>query len=198
MVRSDNLFLYGVRLSSLFLDPNVPRPSMALLRCLSATPSSPLDPISAQSTQLATLLFSSLIRSSSRCKQLARLIKPFAVLSADASTSVSGGQFFVPADGPPSAVSDAEPAVSEEDEPPQSLLAVLTEHLSLAFLSRTHAATSETERETREWDRLIVSYLALLSQWLWDEPKAVREFLENGGMGMVSTNCTKSNSASIF
>lgn len=155
---------------------------MALLQSLSAPPESPLIQAAVQATQFASLLFASLIRSSARCKQLARNIKPSAILQEDASQS--SGQFFVPADGlaPPSGASET----PEDDEPPQTLLAVLTEHLSLAFLSRTHSASSETTRETREWDRLIISGLALLSQWLWEDPKAVRDFLENGGMGMVS------------
>ena len=182
----------GARIETCFdyivLDPQAPRPSMALLQSLSAPPPSPLVPIAVQATQFASILFASLIRSSSRCKQLARLIKPSTVLPGNASDPVSSGQFFVPADGPSppnEAVSTA--GVDEDDDPPQTLLAVLTEHLSLTFLSRTHAASSETVRETREWDRLLISYLALLSQWLWEEPKAVRDFLENGGMGMVST-----------
>lgn len=155
---------------------------MALLQSLSAPPESPLIQAAVQATQFASLLFASLIRSSARCKQLARNIKPSAVLQGDASQS--SGQFFVPADGPAPPSGAAE--TPEDDEPPQTLLAVLTEHLSLAFLSRTHSASSDTARETREWDRLIISHLALLSQWLWEDPKAVRDFLENGGMGMVS------------
>lgn len=144
--------------------------------------SSPLNPAAAQSTHLASLLFASLIRSSARCKQLARLIKPSTESAAGAQ------QLFVPADGPPTSASQSKAPAAEEEDPPQSLLAVLAEHLSLAFLSRVHAATAETERETREWDRLIVMYLALLVQWLWEDPKAVREFLENGGVGMVNRN----------
>lgn len=73
-----------------------------------------------------------------------------------------------------------------DDEAPQTIIAVLTEHLSLALLSRTHSVTLESESVTREWDRLIIAYLSLLAQWLWEEPRAVREFLENGGMGVVS------------
>ncbi|KAH8110425.1 hypothetical protein DFH11DRAFT_1621277 [Phellopilus nigrolimitatus] len=161
-------------------DPNASRPSPALLQSLAAPPTAPLNPVLAQSTHLASLLFASLIRSSIRCKQLARLIKPSAVI-----TPAAGGQQHQPATTSQSAVSGAEDG--DDDDPPQTLLAVIAEHLSLAFLSRAHAVTAETERETREWDRLIVVYLALLAQWLWEDPKAVREFLENGGVGMIST-----------
>jgi hypothetical protein len=71
----------------------------------------------------------------------------------------------------------------EDDEPPQTLLQTLSENLSLSFLSRSRANTSE--RESREWDRLVVGYLCLFSQWLWDNPGAVRDFLQAGGLGLV-------------
>jgi intracellular protein transport protein USO1 len=91
----------------------------------------------------------------------------------------------VPADGgpPPEATKLAEDE-KEDDEPPQTLLQLLSENLSLSFLSRSRADTSD--RESREWDRLVVGYLCLLSQWLWEDPKAVREFLNAGGLGVVS------------
>lgn len=161
-----------------------------MLQSLSATPSSPLNPNTTLSAQLASFLFASLIRSSSRCKQLARQIKPSLFMAQPDS-----GQFFVPADGPPSTAASKSPELDTqvaEDDEPQSLLATLAEHLSLSFLSRSHAASAETEQETREWDRIIVVYLSLLAQWLWDDPKAVREFLENGGVGMVRFVSSKS------
>ena len=143
------------------------------------------------SARLASFLFASLIRSSSRCKQLSRQIKPSLSIAQP-----DNAQFFVPADGPPTSSPSKSPAsgAPDEEDAPQSLLATLAEHLSLSFLSRSHAASAETEQETREWDRLIVTYLSLLAQWLWDDPRAFREFLENGGIGMASifaTICTK-------
>ena len=91
------------------------------------------------------------------------------------------GSFFVPADGPaPEIVNEK---VEENDEPPQTLLQMLTENLSLSLLSRSRADSSD--REARHWDRLIVGYLGLLSQWLWDDPAAVRDFLNAGGLGVV-------------
>lgn len=168
-----------------FTDPSGPPQNTVLLQSLTLPPSSPLDNPSATSTHLATLLFSSLLRSSSRCKQLVRSITPS---SSDPNTA-SAGAFFVPADGPPSSGStNHQPQAQsvDDEDPPQSLLSMLTEHLSLSFLSRSRAASAETEREAREWDRLIVAYLTLLSQWLWEDSKAVREFLESGGMSVVS------------
>ena len=90
----------------------------------------------------------------------------------------------MPADGgpPPAAVPGDEDA---DDDAPQSLLQILSEHLSLALLSRRRADTSE--REAREWDRLIVGYLTLMIQWLWEDPAATREFLEAGALGVVRT-----------
>ncbi|KAL5531786.1 USO1 [Sanghuangporus sanghuang] len=167
-------------------DPNALRPTPALLQCLAAPPTSPLSPTSLLSTQLAALLFSSLIRSSSRCKQIARQLKPSVV-----GTS-AGQQFFIPADGSPSTSQQPAPPESGDDEP-QTLIALLAEHLSLAFLSRTHAASAETERDAREWDRLVIVYLSLLAQWLWEDPKAVREYLENGGLGMLVEPINQTN-----
>ena len=89
----------------------------------------------------------------------------------------------MPADGgpPPAAVPGDEDA---DDDAPQSLLQILSEHLSLAFLARARADIPD--REAREWDRLCVGYLCLLIQWLWEDPPAVREFLEAGALGVVS------------
>ncbi|RXW24974.1 hypothetical protein EST38_g885 [Candolleomyces aberdarensis] len=133
-----------------------------------------LDPANVTSTQLATILFSHLLRGAPRCKAAARLIKP------EPSHAAAESAFFVPADGAPPA------APAEEDiekDPPQSLLQILSENLSLALLSRSRADTSD--REIREWDRLVISYLALLSQWLWEDPRSVREFLEAGGLSVL-------------
>lgn len=148
-----------------------------MINGLVSPPIAPLRTQAVLSIHLASFLFASLIRSSFNCKEIARQIK------ASATPDEKSDRFFVPADGgtPPPDTSDA------GDEGPQTLIAVLAEHLSLSFLSRSHAASAETEQETREWDRVIVFYLALLSQWLWEDPKAVREFLENGGLGMVSS-----------
>lgn len=156
-------------------------PITPLLHALACPPSSSsaLDPASVTSTHLATLLFAHLLRSSPRAKALARSITPPPLQS---SASETAGHFFVPADGAPPAESSA-PEPDDDDEPPQTLLQILTENLSLSFLSRSRANTSE--RESREWDRLIVGYLCLLSQWLWEDPIAVRQFLDAGGLGVV-------------
>jgi hypothetical protein len=155
-------------------------PITPLLQALTSPPSAThvLNPASETSTHLAALLFSHLLRSSPRVKSSARLIIPS---PASAQPERSGGSFFVPADGTPP---PAPPPESDDEEPPQTLLQVLTENLSLAFLSRSRADTSD--RESREWDRLVVGYLCLLSQWLWDDSKSVREFLDAGGIGVVS------------
>lgn len=130
------------------------------------------------STHISCLLFAHLLRFSSKAKTLARSIIPPSPSAASHDT----GNFFVPADGGAPPVQEPEP---EDDEPPQSLLQILSEHLSLAFLSRTRADTPD--REAREWDRLIVGYLTLLVQWLWEDPGSVRDFLNAGGLGMVSS-----------
>lgn len=173
-----------------------------------------LDRSNVTSFQFATILFAHLIRHAPQCKALARGIVP-PPLNTDGADAIGGGagaaggggggggNFFVPADGAPPPVPQSEDKQAEEedeeDEAP-TLLQLLTEHLSLAFLSRGRAAGSnksgDTEptmiqsgmsgREQREWDRVIVASLGLLGQWLWEEPKAVREFLEGGGLSLVS------------
>lgn len=150
-------------------------PVTPLLHALIAPPISPLDVNAVTSTHLSTLLFADLVRFSPRAKALARSIVPQPPAAHDS------GSFFVPADGGPTThVADEVP---EEEEEQQTLIQILSEHLSLALLSRRRADTSE--REAREWDRLIVGYLCLFIQWLWEDPPSVRDFLEAGALGMV-------------
>ncbi|KAI0919128.1 hypothetical protein AcV5_002123 [Taiwanofungus camphoratus] len=156
-----------------------PVPVTPLLYALIAPPVAPLRPSAVISTHLASLLFAHLLRASPRAKTLARSIVPPPAAPASAQPQAS---FFVPADGappptPPDAQEDA------EAEEPQSLLQILSEHLSLAFLTRGRADTSD--REARDWDRLLVGYLSLLVQWLWENPGAVREFLEAGALSVL-------------
>lgn len=148
-----------------------------LLYALTTVPVSPLNVLSVTSTHFAALLFSHLLRFSPRAKILARSIVP----QSGASTQ-SNSSFFVPADGgqPP-----APPEDDDDGDAPQTLLQILSEHLSLAFLARGRADLPD--REAREWDRLCVGYLCLLIQWLWEDPPAVREFLEAGALGVVRT-----------
>jgi hypothetical protein len=161
----------------LLADPSDRAPTTPLLQSLSSPPTSPLDSAAATSTHLAALLFSHLLRASPPAKALARSIIP-PPFSPDDTGS---GNFFVPADGV--AFGSRKETREENDEPPQTLLQVLCENLSLSFLSRSRADSSE--RELRDWDRLIVGYLCLLSQWLWEDPVAVRDFLDAGGLGVV-------------
>ncbi|KAI0061957.1 hypothetical protein BV25DRAFT_1826249 [Artomyces pyxidatus] len=156
-------------------------PVTPLLFGLILPPSSPLDRANVVSFQFAAVLFAHLIRHAPQCKALARAIMPPSLAPMPPSGAApSGGAFFVPADGGQAPPAEAEP---EDQDEPQTLLQLLTEHLSLSFLSRSRAGLSE--REQRECDRVICSYLSLLSQWLWEDPKAVREFLEAGGLGVL-------------
>jgi hypothetical protein len=91
----------------------------------------------------------------------------------------------VPADGTP----PAPPLEKEEDDDDsQTLLQILAENLSLGLLARSRA--NSTDRDAREWDRCVVGYLCLLSQWLWEDSKSVREFLDSGGLGVVSVDAS--------
>ena len=126
-------------------------------------------------------MFSHLLRGSARAKAVACQIVP-----ASVSATANESTFFVPADGAPPASPSAK-ELEDEDER-QTLLQVLTENLSLALLSRSRANTSV--RDAREWDRYVVGYLCLLSQWLWEDPESVRCFLDAGGLGVVSIRIT--------
>jgi hypothetical protein len=43
------------------------------------------------------------------------------------------------------------------------------------------------EKEVKEWDRIIVGYLSVFAVWMWESPKVVNEFLEEGtNIQMVS------------
>ncbi|KAF8633385.1 hypothetical protein AX17_004556 [Amanita inopinata Kibby_2008] len=154
-------------------------PITPLIHALSIPPSttSALEPNIALTTHIAMILFSHLIRSSPQAKLVARKIKPGPLQPQSAQAS----SFFVPADGSQPAATTTEAV--EDDEPPQTLLQILSENLSLALLSRSRSNTSETE--SREWDSLVAGYLCLLSQWLWEDPGSVRDFLNAGGMGVL-------------
>lgn len=169
---------------SLLSDPSaqIQAPPTPLLLALSTAESELEHEEAAATTHFATLLFAHLLRGAPRCKVVARdIIAPNANVQPVGSAGPGGG-FFVPADNfgaPPPTVAAA--ATDDEEEETQTLLQLLTEHLSLALLSHARASHSHPQR-----DRVIIGYLTLLSQWLWDEPGSVREFLNGGGLGVVS------------
>lgn len=149
------------------------------MHALTAPPNitSQINSADVTSTHIACLMFSHLLRGLPRAKSIAaRIILDSAVMTEQQSN------LFIPADGTPSAL----PVKDHEDEDEnQTLLQVLNENLSLSLLSRSRTNTSD--REAREWDRYVVGYLCLISQWLWEDPKSVREFLDAGGLAVVST-----------
>lgn len=149
-----------------------------LLHCLITPNNTPLDITAITSTQFASLVFAHLIRGTPRARDAALQIVP---PSGDGSAS-GGGQFFVPADNS----GNAPPPPLEDEDEPLPLMQILTEHLSLAFISRPKMQVGDSPtRETREWDRIIINYICLLVQWLWDDPKSVRAYLEAGGLPLV-------------
>ncbi|KAJ3852008.1 p115 like vesicle tethering protein [Lentinula lateritia] len=160
-------------------------PPTPLLQALSMSleSSTPIDHVLVSSIHFSGLLFSHVLRSSPRCKALARSIKPQPTQTSAHHPSDGSGHFFIPADGPAPAPAPETATEEDNDDHPQTLIQILAENLSLAFLSRSRTDTSDME--SREWERLIVGYLALLSQWLWEDPAAVRDFLNSGGLGIL-------------
>src|ERR1700679_3585673 len=120
-----------------------------LLHCLIISHNTPLDITSVTSTQFASLTFAHLVRGTPRAKSAALQIVP---PSGDATAS--GGGFFVPADNNGS----APPPPPEDEDDPLPLMQILTEHLSLALISRPKMQVGDSPtRETREWDRIIIN-----------------------------------------
>jgi hypothetical protein len=139
-------------------------PSLRILRVLAEPPSLPLSPSAAQRVLFASILFSSLIRSSERCKSVAQSIIPSHLNSV-----------------PPPSEDD------DDDDPPQSLLATLVGSIALALRSRSQAREQGATVELGEWDRVVVAYLSILCLWCWDNPRGVKEVLvEGGALGVVS------------
>ena len=137
-----------------------------------------LDIAATTSTQFASLIFSHLIRGVPRARAAALQIVP----PSEGGPTSDGGNFFVPADNSGS----APPPPPEDEDEPLPLMQILTEHLSMAFISRPKMQVGDSPtRETREWDRIIINYICLLVQWLWDDPKSVRAYLEAGGLPLV-------------
>lgn len=143
------------------------------MRALSDIPQAPMTPESAHRHQIASLLFTSLIRSSEKCKTLARSIIPSVVAAPVVLFNDPQGQ----SQGPP-------PKSDEEEEPPQGLLSTLSDGLTMSLRSRS-ISREKGEPDLREWDRVLVAYLILLSSWVWDCPVAVKDLLEEGGVMTV-------------
>ncbi|EAU91236.2 hypothetical protein CC1G_06871 [Coprinopsis cinerea okayama7 len=166
------------------------KPITPLMHALTLSLTSPaaLEPGNVTATQMANFLFAHLLRSSPQAKSIARSIMPQPAPPPGTSNSA----FFVPADGGP----PPPPPEVEDDEPPQSLLQTLSENLSLALLARSRPDTSD--KELREWDRLVVAYISLLSQWLWEEPGSVRDFLEAGGLSVLVEGINQASEVDAF
>lgn len=154
---------------------------IGLLSSLTTLPTSPLSLQVANHIHLSALVLASFFDHSYTVKSLAQHIIPSYVTQQNPSTQ---GNYFVPADGggPPNQNQQLEP---ESDDRQQTLLQTLTEHMTLSFLSRSRAVEQGDSREEREWDRIIVGYLVLLSQWLYENPVGVREFLDEGGLSIL-------------
>lgn len=152
----------------------------SLLSALTELPTSPLSPQVTNRIHLAALLFSTFFNHSHTMKNMAQQIVPGLLIQQNISAT---GSYFTPADV---GSNQGQPNESETQDRHQTLLQTLTEHMTLSFLSRSRAVEQGDSREEREWDRNIVGYLVLLSQWLYDSPAAVREFLDAGGLSVVS------------
>ena len=114
----------------------------------------------------AAIIFASLINGSDKCKTAAIDIHP--TLSLTENTT------------PP----------SEDEDPPQTLIATVAGWVALGLRAKSQLRdqhSPEAIGEAVEWDRVVASYLSVLSIWCWDNPEGVKEVLEEGGvLGVVS------------
>lgn len=129
-----------------------------------------MTPEAAHRHQISSLLFTSLIRGSDKCKTLARSVIPNVVAPLPV--------FFNPETG------EKPPIPDDDDDPPAALLPSLLGNLALALRSRS-ISREKGDRDMRDWDRVIVAYLIILSAWAWDSPLAVKDILEEGGIMQV-------------
>jgi hypothetical protein len=73
-------------------------------------------------------------------------------------------------------------ADADSDDSPR-LVSVLIGNVHLALRERG-------QNNRRTWDRVIVSLLMVLSNWMWDSPPSVRDFFgEGGGLQVVRSAC---------
>jgi hypothetical protein len=81
---------------------------------------------------------------------------------------------------------------SPEDDEQVSLLQLIVGNLMMASREQADAANRAAKdgldsTEEEDWTRVMVGYLVLLSTWLWDSPKSVKEFLgESANLQVVS------------
>lgn len=78
----------------------------------------------------------------------------------------------------------------EEDEDKITLVQAVVGNLMMASREQTESKNraakegnkniSGPDSEEEDWTRVVVGYLVLLCTWLWDSPKTVREFLDEG------------------
>ena len=125
-------------------------------------PSSPEAPFDPYRPLFACLLLSHLVRNSEHAKKLAREVSP------------SLGDSAV-----------------EDDEDKTGLVQLVVGNLMIAAREQTEsvnrAAKEGKPSDDEDWTRVMVGYLVLLSTWLWDSPKTVKEFLsESANLQVVS------------
>ncbi|ELU42002.1 transporter [Rhizoctonia solani AG-1 IA] len=90
-------------------------------------------------------------------------------------------RMVVPGENKPVAGADAD---ADSDDSPR-LVSVLIGNVHLALRERG-------QNNRRAWDRVIVSLLMVLSNWMWDSPSSVRDFFgEGGGLQVVGLPITQ-------
>lgn len=127
-----------------------------LLRALRVFPqNTPNDPFDSYIPFFASLLFSHLLLHSETSKTLARRI-------------------YFQGD-------DSEPGGEGDEDERTSLVSILVGNLMMAQREQAQSQNAGLGPERAlEWSRVMCGYLTVLSVWLWESPKTVKEFLSEG------------------
>lgn len=152
---------------------------LAGLRTLpSQSPGAPFD---AHASVFSSLLFSHLLRNTEATKRLAREVQ------------VSDSPEDKPPAARPSADGSGVAAAEEEQEEEEErtgLVHVVMGNLMMAQREQSQLASANNAgvggtagshfAVLGEWSRVMVGYLMVLCVWMWESPRSVREFLEEG------------------
>ena len=139
---------------------------------------SPNVPFDAHANVFSCLLFCHLLRNTEACKRVAREIT--------ISESPEARSPPPPVLGP-----DGKPQDDQEDEEEKiGLVHIVVGNLMMAQREQSQLAATASSAVGAtagthlallgEWSRVMVGYLMVLSVWMWESPKSVKEFLSEG------------------
>lgn len=138
---------------------------------------SPSVPFDAHANVFSCLLFCHLLRNTEACKRVAR-----EVTISDSPEARSPPPPVLGPDGKPQDDQDEEEKIGLVHIVVGNLMMAQREQSQLAATaSSAVGATAGTHLALLgEWSRVMVGYLMVLSVWMWESPRSVKEFLSEG------------------